>query len=644
MPGIFGMVGSTPGVGLEALAASMARRMLHHSWYVTEQHIDQAAGLILGRVSLGYVNTAPQPAFNSDRSLAAVMHGEVYDVEEHLATLRRKGCQIAGSSQAELLLHGYSQDGPAFGRSVQGEYVAAFWNARERQLTLTGDRFGMKPLYYAHLPGRLLFASQIKALLVEGRLSRGLDPRGVAQFFTFGQLLNEDTLLADVRLLPRGCCLIYDVSTDQVRIERYWAPASPPQGTSRPRGEVLDGIAEAFKRAVDRRTTGSETLGLALSGGLDSRTILGAVDSARPVRTVCLGMEGSIDHRLSEQMAARTGRSHHRYTLSTGFLDRFEEHMRYMVHLTDGQYLCQCIVMPTLPLYRELGIQALLRGHAGELMHMEKAYNFSMDRAALALSSRAELEAWLFRRLQAYLLDNVSGALFTPIYQEEREALARQSLQQGLAELDAVEPAVHRIWHLFISQRLRRETALSMVEFGSVVETRLPYLDSDLIDALMAAPPELKFSEAIQEHILRRYCPALLEVVNANTGTAIGASRLARTLAKLRLKVLAKLGVKGYQPYERLGLWLRRELRPFVERTLLARRCLDRGIFHPLTVHNVVTDHLEGKENHTFLLLALLVFEIGQQQFVDGEEYVPAHNSAAGSVPRNPAMPELAPR
>src|SRR5258707_6362162 len=124
-----------------------------------------------------------------------------------------------------------------------------------------------------------------------------------------------------------------------------------------------------------------------------------------------------------------------------------------------------------------------------------------------------------------------------------------------------MQPFLHRVCHMFISQRLRRETAMSMMEFGSVVETRLPFLDNDLIDALLSAPPEMKLSETIQAHILQRRLPAFLNVVNANTGARLGANRLERFLAKVRLKAFAKLGVKADQPYERLGLWLRHELR-----------------------------------------------------------------------------------
>src|SRR5262249_1507073 len=151
--------------------------------------------------------------------------------------------------------------------------------------------------------------------------------------------------------------------------------------------------------------------------------------------------------------------------------------------------------MPTLPVYRDLGIEVLLRGHAGELMHMRKAYSFSLDDEALALRDAAGLEGWLFRHLQTYMLEGTHGRLFAAAHRDQMEGLARESWRDGLRESDGMTPAVHRIWHLFLTQRLRRETALSLVKFGSLVETRVPYLDNELVDALFAAPPEAKLDE-----------------------------------------------------------------------------------------------------------------------------------------------------
>jgi asparagine synthase (glutamine-hydrolysing) len=145
----------------------------------------------------------------------------------------------------------------------------------------------------------------------------------------------------------------------------------------------------------------------------------------------------------------------------------------------------------------------------------------------------------------------------------------------------------------------------------------LPYLDNELIDELFAAPPELKLHDTIQTHILRRHRPDFLKIVNVNTGTVVGAGTIRKSLARFRTRVFSKLGVSGYQPYERLGLWLRRELRPLVERVLLDERCLDRGVFDPHTARAVVKNHLSGRRNHTFLVLAMMIFEVSQREFVD---------------------------
>ena len=618
MPGICGLLSIPSHSDLIPLFGEMARRLKYQPWYRENAHVDAPAGLAVGRVSLGFVNTAPQPAFNEDHSLLAVMEGEVYDYDERRRALEAAGHVFNGDSHAELLLHGYEQSGQAFFRTLHACFAAALWDGKERRLVLVNDRFGMKPLYYAPLAARFLFASEIKALLADPDLSRRVNFRGIAQFFTYGQLLGVDTMLEAVRLLPPAGWLTFDARDGRLALDRYWRMAPVPDGGSAT--EILDRIDEAFKRAVDRRTRGDERLGLSLSGGLDARTILGVMDPERPVTTVTLGMEGSIDLRSAEEMARLARRPFHRYILNNSFLGRFEEHLRLMVHLTDGHYLSQCIVMPTLPLYRELGVEVLLRGHAGELMHMTKAYNFSLDHEALGLTN-ATLEQWLFQHLRTYMLEGIDEALFTPAYQAQLDGLSRDSLQECLRESEGIDPPPHRIWQLFVSQRSRRETALSLVKIGSVAETRLPYLDNDVVDAVMAAPPGLKLGETIQSHILRRRMPAFLDVVNVNTGTRMGAGRVARLVAKVRMKVLAKLGVPGYQPYERLGLWLRQDLRSVAERILLSDRCLGRGIFNPAGVRSVVDGHLNRGRNHTYLVMALMIFELGQREFVDGDGF-----------------------
>jgi asparagine synthase (glutamine-hydrolysing) len=617
MAGIFGIVAPPGDPGLSDRVAAMAGSLRHHPWYQDSVRINEAEGVGLGQVSLGPVKTAVNPGDHNQRSPLAVLEGEILDYGEHRRSLEAAGQRFMGDSHAELIARGIAVDGPTFCRRLHGKFAAAVWDVAARRLILVNDRFGMKPLYYVRLPGRLLFASEIKALFADPAVSRRADLRGVAQFFTFGQLLGDETMVDGVRLLPAAGALVFDADGDRLTLDRYWRLESRP--AARPTAESLDRIDAAFSRAVERCTADTPGLGLSLSGGMDARTILAvAARPGRPLTTLSLGMDGSMDHRSAAAMAALAGCPHHQVTLGDEFLGRYEEHLRHMVRLTDGQYLCQCIVMPTLPIYRDLGIKVLLRGHAGELMHMTKAYNFSLDRGVLAINDEAGQFEWLWGRLQAYMLDGIGGRLFAPARRGEIAALARDSLRAAFAETAGTEPAAHRIWHMFLTQRLRRETALSMVEFDSVVETRLPYLDNELVDELFAAPPELKFGDTIQAHILRRRRPEFLRVVNVNTGTIVGAGRMRRAVCNLRRRVFAKLGVKGYQPYERLGLWLRRDLRPLVGRLLLSDQGLGRGLFDPDTVRAVVGDHLSGRRNHTYLVLALMIYETGQREFVDG--------------------------
>ena len=614
MPGIYGIITTRRETDSSNLLGRMAERLKHHPWYVQSRYVDESAGLALGRTALGVVNADEQPVRNEDGRYLAVMEGELYDPGALRKALEAEGHAFAGASHAEILLHGYEGHGRDFLKKLNGVFAAAIWDTRERLLTLVNDRFGMKPLYYTSRPGALVFAPELKALLADPEVSRGVSARGVAQFLHFGQFLGDDTLLGSVRTLPAAAWLTYSPDDDRLSLDTYWRldvnrGPNPTDGV-----QALEAIDAAFKKAVDRRTGAGHSLGLSLSGGLDSRLILGTADLERAkITTVSIGVKGSLDHVSAARMAAMVGSPHHEYYLGSDFLSNFERHMRDMVQLTDGQYLCQCIVMPSLPLYRDLGIDVLLRGHAGELMHMSKAYNFSLDAASLALRDDPSLEEWAFGRMSHWMMGAVSEDLFAG----DSADLARESLRECLSESAGTEPLIHRVWHMFITQRLRRETALSMTEFGSLVETRMPYLDNDVIDALMAAPPALKMFDQIQTHILTRRRPEFLKVVNSNTGARMGAGSLERKLSTLRMKVFAKLRMPGYQPYERLGAWLREDLQPLVRRLLLKGPLLERGLLRPDAVRTMVEQHLDGRRNHTFLLLALMIFESGQRMLID---------------------------
>lgn len=484
---------ASPAAVDDSLLCEMLRRVTHHDWYQVERQTTPSGLAALGRSSLGFVNAGKQPVRDESGLLWGVMDGELYRNDQSSAGLS------TDANQAKLLLQGFARGRREYLRNCDGKFAAALWDEERQQLTLVNDRFGMKPLYYAQAGGKLIFASEIKALLADADVAREPSTRGLAEFFTFGHMLGETTLLDSVRVLPPAAWLVYDAREDKLVVDRYWRLAEESSEKVSDVSNQVDRLCHALKQSVDRRTLQTAKLGMSLSGGLDGRSILAAIDPAQtPLKSVCMGMAGSLDHRSAAELAALANKDHYSHVLDAAFLGQFEEHLRYMVHLTDGQYLDQCIVLPTLPLYRQLDIQVLLRGHAGELLHMDKAYNFSVDHEALAIRDASALRRWLSRRLSAYMLDGVEGSLFIGSTPGEISALAGQSLEHALADSANVPSPLDRVSHLFIAHRVRRETAMSLAMFNSVVETRVPFLDHELVQSLLRLPAEMRIGDRLQ--------------------------------------------------------------------------------------------------------------------------------------------------
>ncbi len=546
---------------------------------------------------------------------AIVFDGTLYGERSTSARATANGTASWGRPDAARLLQGYMDEGGNFLARLEGRFSAAIWDARRKLCVLANDKFGMKPLYYSHRGDRFAFASEIKSLLTLPWISRDLNSQGLVQFFAYGHLWNNDTFFQSVRCLEPATIATFDPGERTFRKERYWRPQALAR---RSVDESLVDLDAQLKVAVDDRTLGAQRLGVSLSGGLDARTVLGLMDVDRTSPTcVSLGMEGSLDQRSARRLAELVGCDFHTLVLGQGFLGEFERHLHDMVELTDGHYLSQCIVMPTLPLYSMLGVRTLLRGHAGELVHMHKAYNFSVDDGIQAVGDQQSLHDWLFPRLQSHLTDGVPETLICGVASQDFAAIAHQSLHEALDETARWEHPVDRIAQLFLDQRMHRETAMSLAKIGSVVDVRVPYLDGRFVEAVFAAPIELRIGERVQTYMLQNRRPEFLRPPNSNTGAPVGASRLRREFSYYRMKILAKLGVKGYQPYERLGLWLRRELKPVVERVLLQPECLERGVLQPDAVRGVVRRHLAGERNHTFLVLAMMIVETGFRQLLD---------------------------
>jgi asparagine synthase (glutamine-hydrolysing) len=254
-------------------------------------HLAGPLGLLQTRLSIIDLERGHQPMV--DGALALVANGEIYNFVELRRQLEARGRRFASASDSETILHGYALDGPGVLSSLHGMFAFALYDGQSRQLLLARDRLGIKPLYYARLPDRLLFASELKALLAAWSGDRDLDPGALVQYLQNRFSTGETSLVRGIRRLPPGTTLRIDADLG-LHEERYWSPLAV-----RPRDIDFDQAAEEFdplfRQVMLEHLRADVPYGLFLSGGVDSAVVLAMVSelTGRPVRTFSIGYRGA---------------------------------------------------------------------------------------------------------------------------------------------------------------------------------------------------------------------------------------------------------------------------------------------------------------------------------------------------------------
>ncbi len=200
-------------------------------------------------------------------------------------------------------------------------FAFAFFDRDKGQVICARDRFGIKPLYYSIVGGRLAVASEMKALLTLPYMPREVNRAGLFHYMSLMYLPDEDSILTSIKRLPAGCALIYDIKSGALRIQRYWQPAFTPDETV-PEAEWPERLLASFRGAVQRWHLADVPVGASLSGGLDSSGIVGALAQAGVrLKTYSVGFTGEGETRWNELPRARLvaehwGSDHHEIELT----------------------------------------------------------------------------------------------------------------------------------------------------------------------------------------------------------------------------------------------------------------------------------------------------------------------------------------
>lgn len=597
-------------------------------------------GIGLAHRRLAILDLSPsgaQPMWDEGRRACLVFNGEIYNYLDLKRGLEADGFAFRGQSDTEVLLKLYLRDGPSMLGALNGIFAFALWDARRGTLLLARDGLGVKPLYWAETREGLLFASEIKSLVLCPGLDRSLDPQALADYLTYLWAPAPRTPFAAVHKLGPGEAL--EVAAGRVvrrfshyrlpaRPESHLAPADPERASLR--------VREALIRAVRRQLVSDVPVGAFLSGGLDSSAVVACARVAQPglplpCFTIALEpdlarREGIVDDLPFARRAARhLGVELHRIAVGP----EMAEQIPFMLYRLDEPQAdpAPLNVLHIARLARQHGIEVLLSGVGGDdlfsgyrrhrALDLERRWAWlpgglrrSIAAAARALPGRPAPLRKLARGLRDLGLEGDArlaaafgwlgwdgvAALLHPDLRAELQA--PRGLLESLAELPPGVCGLDRMLylecrHFLADHNLAYTDKLSMT---AGVEVRVPFLDPDLVDLAFSLPPSLKQRGAQGKWVLKRAMGPLLPrdlIVRPKTGFGVP-----------------------------LRAWLRGPLRPMLEDILSAQALRRRGLFDPSGVARLMAADRAGRTDGAYPLFALLCLELWCRIFLDGE--VPA--------------------
>lgn len=629
MKGVFGLADYRDYYrGISATLASMGEMMVHFPWHHVETFADEAERVGLGRLGIGVFNRDRQPLFSEDRRLVLCMAGEFYRSEKLRLFVESQGVELRESCDEELALRLYQLQGKDFVKNIEGIFIIAIWDRREGKLLLLNDRFGLYPCYYSQVEDQLIFAPSAHCVAEHADQIKTLDLTALAQYVRYQHLLGGRTFFENVNLLPHAAVLEFCLHTGRLFLEQYWSfEEIPPIRKDLSFEDAATEAGRLMRQAVEKRSSFTQfPMGLYLSGGLDSRAILGMIDrDLRPeVNTITYGRRDCRDVHYAGRIARKMGSRHYWFDLPDGkwVLDYVDLHLS----LTEGFHSwIHAHGISTLDSARDL-IKVNLLGLGGGLV-----MSGSDIRPTLAYApDDIAWTAGLFHVItQKNTWPSVTEAeeelLYSPdFYKSYIKGRAFDSFRDEAEKARHYDP-LRRSEYFKWTHGDRRLFQMYTIFYGAYLENRYPFYDYELFEFNMSLPLEFRQNYRLARAVLQREEPSLTRIPYDRDERLPTSHSLVRNTHALWMRGRNKLastlthGHSGratlYANYEE---YLRGDLKSWAEQLLLDQTTLEREFFQPESIVSLLNRHLSGQEEWTIGKIApLMTFEMVMRKFFD---------------------------
>ena len=592
---------------------------------------DGPVGLAMRRLSIIDLETGDQPIGNEDGSIQVVLNGEIYNYPDLRRQLQARGHRFRTRSDTETIVHAYEQWGTDCLGRLNGMFAFALWDGGTRELFIARDRAGIKPLYYAQVGGRLVFASELRALLASGYVERRLDIDALSDYLSLEYVPTPASILADVRRLRPGHFL--RASEHGVGEHPYWdldltrSEREPLEGSI---AAQADRFADVLRRSIASEMLSDVPVGVLLSGGLDSSTVaaLMAEMSNEPVQSFSITFdEPSFDEGpFARAVAAHIGARHRELRLDapmmldliptlaghidepfadpsiipTYLVSRFaREHVKVVLGGDGGDELLAGYstlqAHRLAPFYAALpsGIRARLIEPALARLPVSSrymAFEFLVKRFVLGADEPAALRHQMWT---GAFYGRDKAEILTPDARAEVSDGGFEHMLTAVANASGAAHPLNRV--LYQDFKLYMEgdilTKVDRASMATSLETRVPLLNLEVLDFLQRVPVSHKLRAFRRKYLLRRAVHDLLprEIIG-------------RRKRGFSIPVAA---------------WLNGELRGLAREYLDESRLRREGLFDSRTVARLVREHADHTRNNAKMLWTLLMFQLWRERWLD---------------------------